>query len=42
MTLQVTHGRISWVDGSHLFPMEKPMVAAATIEAALLNLQSIS
>jgi hypothetical protein len=41
MTLQVTHGRISWVDGSHLFPMEKPMVAAATIEAALLNLQSI-
>lgn len=42
MTLQVTQGRISWVDGSHLFPMEKPMVTAAAIEAALLNLQSIS
>jgi pimeloyl-ACP methyl ester carboxylesterase len=42
MTLQVTHGRINWVDGSHLFPMEKPMVTAAAIEAALLNLQSIT
>ena len=41
MTLQVTHGRVSWVDGSHLFPMEKPAVTAAAIEAALLNLQSI-
>ncbi len=41
MTLQVTHGRITWVDGSHLFPMEKPAVTAAAIEAALLNLQSL-
>jgi pimeloyl-ACP methyl ester carboxylesterase len=41
MTHQLTHGRISMVDGSHLFPMEKPQVTAATIDAALLNLQSI-
>ena len=42
MTEQITKGRISMVDGSHLFPMEKPVVTAAAIEAALLNLQSIS
>lgn len=42
MTLAVTHGRSSMVDGSHLFPMERPQVAAAAIEAALLNLQSLS
>ena len=41
MTEQVTRGRISMVDGSHLFPMEKPFVTAAAIEAALLNLQSL-
>jgi len=41
MTLQVTRGRMAIVDGSHLFPMEKPDVTAAMIEAALLNLQSI-
>ena len=41
MTLQVTQGRIAWVDGSHLFPMEKPAVTAAAIEASLLNLQSL-
>jgi hypothetical protein len=28
------------VDGSHLFPMEKPLATAAAIEASLLNLQS--
>ena len=42
MTEQVTKGRITMVDGSHLFPMEKPLVTAAAIEAALLNLQSLS
>ncbi len=41
MTERLTRGRISMVDGSHLFPMEKPLVAAAAIEAALLNLQSL-
>ncbi len=42
MTQQLTKGRITMVDGSHLFPMEKPDVTAAAIEAALLNLQSLS
>ncbi|NMM10299.1 MAG: alpha/beta hydrolase [Polaromonas sp.] len=38
MTEKVTKGRIMMLDGSHLFPMEKPMATAAAIEAALLNL----
>lgn len=35
---RITQGRITMVDGTHLFPMEHPIVAAACIEAALLNL----
>ena len=35
MTQQVTAGRIMMLDGSHLFPMEKPIATAAAIEAAL-------
>ncbi len=31
-------GRIMMLDGSHLFPMEKPLATAAAIEAALRNL----
>jgi hypothetical protein len=31
-------GRITMIDGSHLFPMEKPLATAAAIEASLLNL----
>ena len=38
LTQRVTHGRIMMLDGSHLFPMEQPLVTAAAIEAALLNL----
>ena len=38
MTQRITQGRITLVDGSHLFPMEKPIATAAAIEAALLNL----
>jgi hypothetical protein len=30
------------LDGSHLFPMEKPLATAAAMEAALLNLQSLA
>ncbi|HRI17496.1 MAG TPA: alpha/beta hydrolase [Burkholderiaceae bacterium] len=26
-----THGRVSWIDGSHLFPMEQPAAAAAQV-----------
>ncbi len=38
MTEKITHGRIMMLDGSHLFPMEKPLATAAAIEAALRNL----
>lgn len=38
MTEQVTRGRIAMLDGSHLFPMEKPIATAAAVEAALRNL----
>lgn len=40
LTHRVTHGRLMMLDGSHLFPMEKPLATAAAIEAALLNLSS--
>jgi hypothetical protein len=38
LTQRVTKGRIMLLDGSHLFPMERPHVTAAAIEAALLNM----
>lgn len=38
MTEQLTKGRISMLDGSHLFPMEKPLATAAAIEMATLNM----
>ena len=38
LTRQVTKGRIMMLDGSHLFPMEKPLATAAAIEASLRNL----
>jgi pimeloyl-ACP methyl ester carboxylesterase len=38
MTEQVVRGRIMMLDGSHLFPMEKPAATAAAVEAALLGL----
>ena len=38
MTEKVTEGRVMLIEGSHLFPMEKPVATAAAIEAALLAL----
>ena len=38
MTEQVTRGRIMMLDGTHLFPMEKPIATAAAVEASLRNL----
>lgn len=35
LTEQVTQGRIMRIDGSHLFPMEKPLATAAAVEASL-------
>lgn len=39
LTQRITQGRISMLDGSHLFPMEQPEACAASMEAALLNLE---
>jgi pimeloyl-ACP methyl ester carboxylesterase len=41
LTQRITKGRVMMLDGSHLFPMEKPLVAAAAIETSLLNLKSL-
>jgi pimeloyl-ACP methyl ester carboxylesterase len=38
MTQKITQGRMMLMDGSHLFPMEKPLATAAAIEATLLAL----
>ena len=40
LTEKVTQGRVMMLDGSHLFPMERPEATAAAMEAALLNLMS--
>lgn len=37
-TERIVRGRITLLDGSHLFPMEKPAATAAAIEAALRNM----
>jgi pimeloyl-ACP methyl ester carboxylesterase len=39
-TIKVTHGRVMMLDGSHLFPMERPLATAAAIEAALLSMRA--
>ena len=39
LTKRVVRGRVTMIDGTHLFPMERPGVTAATVEAALLNLE---
>ena len=38
MTEKLVKGRIMMLEGSHLFPMEKPLATAAAIEASLRNL----
>ena len=38
-TEKITRGRIMMLDGSHLFPMEKPLATAAAIEATLRNME---
>ena len=35
LTEKVTKGRMAWMDGTHLYPMEKPLAAAAMVEAAV-------
>lgn len=41
MTQRITQGRSMLIDGSHLFPMEQPLVTAAAVEASLLNLAAL-
>ena len=35
LTEQVTKGRMSYIDGGHLFPMEKPLATAALVEGVI-------
>jgi len=32
---------VMWLDGSHLFPMEKPIASAAAVEAYLRNMGAV-
>ena len=41
LTEKLTQGRMLMLDGGHLVPMEKPLVTAAAIETAVLNLDSL-
>lgn len=40
-TQKITKGRIMMIDGTHLVPMEKPLVTAAAVEASILNMLSL-
>jgi hypothetical protein len=39
-TPTLTPGRVTLLDGSHRFPMEKPLATAAAIEASLLSMKA--
>ena len=38
LTERLTKGRVMMMDGTHLYPMERPQATAAAVEAALLNM----
>lgn len=38
---KITKGRVCPIDGTHLVPMEKPLVTAAAIETCILNMLSL-
>ena len=38
LTQRLAKGRVMMMDGTHLFPMERPKATAAAVEAALLNM----
>lgn len=42
LTRRITCGRVTMLDGSHLFPMEKPLITAAAIEATVNNLAGVA
>jgi pimeloyl-ACP methyl ester carboxylesterase len=39
-TAHFTQGRMLWMDGTHLFPMEKPLATAAMVDAAIESIQA--
>jgi hypothetical protein len=38
-TARATHGRIEWIEGSHLFPMERPIETARALLGMLRKLR---
>ncbi len=38
-TQKLAHGRVTMLEGTHLFPMEKPAVAAAAVDLAVMEMQ---
>jgi hypothetical protein len=40
LTAQFTQKRMNWIDGTHLFPMEKPQATAALIEGVINAMSS--
>jgi hypothetical protein len=40
LTEKLVKGRVMMLDGSHLFPMEKPLATAAAIEASLRGFEA--
>ncbi len=40
LTTRITRGRITMLEGSHLFPMERPVETAAAIAAAISSMQA--
>ncbi len=40
-TRRVTHGRIEWLEGSHLFPMERPLETARALQRMLDTLRGV-
>ncbi|TAG26278.1 MAG: alpha/beta hydrolase [Burkholderiales bacterium] len=39
-TKKFTQGRMNWIDGTHLFPMEKPLATAALVEGSIHAMSS--
>jgi pimeloyl-ACP methyl ester carboxylesterase len=42
LTKKITLGRLRMVQGSHLFPIENPLVTAAAIDAEILNIAALT
>ena len=42
LTEKITQGRMRMVPGSHLFPIENPLVTAAAIDAEILNIAALT